>query len=177
VWGNYGVLEDLRGVTCDDNWSAAPGFVVLHLTRAPCHKEQSSHQETSKALTLIGGFHDGVNGCCGGTSCDRWLRSTIIVCEHVILGEYHRRDDWLDRKVTDIRESLPYQTRLASPQGSLIPLTPQEYLVVYCTKRPKCRAARPATPRQLLLFELVPTGYGRVSKPDTSRKFWRGLPP
>jgi hypothetical protein len=165
VWGNYGVLEDLRGVTSGDNWSAAPGFVVLHLTRAPCNKEQSSHQEISKAPTLIGGFHNDVNGCCGGTSGDRWRQSTIIVCEHVILGEYHRRDDWLDRNVTDIRESLPYQTRLASPQGSLSPLTPQEYLVVYCTKRPTCRAARPATPRQLLLFELVPTGYGQLSKP------------
>jgi hypothetical protein len=89
------VLEDLRGVTSGDNWSAAPGFVVLHLTGAPCNKEQSSNQETSKALTLIDGFHDDVNGFCGGTSSDRWLRSTIIVVEHVILAEYDCRYDWL----------------------------------------------------------------------------------
>lgn len=145
--GNDGVLEDWRGVTSGDHWAAAPGFVVLHWTRAPGNKEQRSHHETFNALTLIGGFHDDVNGCCGGPSGDRWRRSTLIVCEHVRLGEYHRRDDWLDRHVTDMRESLPYQNRLASPQGSLIPLTPQAYLVVYGTKRPKCRAARPATPR------------------------------
>jgi hypothetical protein len=91
--GHEGVLEDWRGVTSGDNWSAAPGFIVLHLTRALRDKEQSSHQETSQALTLIGGFHDDVNGFCGGTSGDRWLWSTLIVFENVILGEYHCRYD------------------------------------------------------------------------------------
>jgi len=85
--GHEGVLEDWRGVTRGDNWSAAPGFIVLHLTRALCYKAQSSHQETSQALNLIGGFHDDVNGVCGGPSGDRWLRSTLIVCEHVRLAE------------------------------------------------------------------------------------------
>ena len=88
------MLEDWRGVTSGDNWSAAPSFIVLHLTRALGHKAQSSHQETSKALTLIGGFHDDVNGVCGGTSGDRWPRSIIIVFEHVILAEYDGRYDW-----------------------------------------------------------------------------------
>jgi hypothetical protein len=85
------VMEDLRVVTSGDNWSAAPGFVVLHLTQAPLTGELSSQQETPKALTLIGGFHDDVNGVCGGPSGDRWLWSTLLVCEHVILGEYKAR--------------------------------------------------------------------------------------
>ena len=45
VCGNYHVLEDLRGVKSGDNWSATPGFVVLHLAeprstrgRAPTKK-------------------------------------------------------------------------------------------------------------------------------------------
>ena len=88
------MLEDWRGVTSGDNWSASPGFIVLHLTRALCHKEQSSHQETSKALTLIGGFHDDVKGVCGGPSGDRWLQSTIIVFAHVIRAESPCQDDW-----------------------------------------------------------------------------------
>ena len=82
------MLEDGRGVTSGDNGSAAPGFIVLHLTRALCYKEQSSHQATSQALNLIGGFYDDVNGFCGGTAGDRWLRPTLIVfgvC--AILGE------------------------------------------------------------------------------------------
>jgi hypothetical protein len=82
------VLEDGRGVTSGDNGSAAPGFIVLHLTRALGHKGQSSHQETSQTLTLIGGFRDDVKGVCGGTASDRWLRPTLIVfgvC--AILGE------------------------------------------------------------------------------------------
>jgi transposase InsO family protein len=77
--------------------------------------------------------------------------------ENVILAEYYCRYDWQDRKVKNIREGLWYQTRFASPQGSLIPLTPQECLVVYRAKRPRRQAHHPPAP-QLLLFELVHTG-------------------
>jgi hypothetical protein len=80
------------------------------------------------------------------------------VFENVILAEYHCRYDWQDRKVKDIREGLRYETRFASPQGSLIPLTPQECLVVYRAKHPRRRALHPARAQQLLLFELVSTG-------------------
>jgi hypothetical protein len=73
--------------------------------------------------------------------------------EHVILAEYRCRDDWQDRKVKDIQGGVFYPIRLASPQGTLIPLTPQESLVVYRPKAPRRRAPRPATTRQLLLFE------------------------
>jgi hypothetical protein len=66
--------------------------------------------------------------------------------------------DWQERKVKDIQGGVFYPTRFASPQGILIPLTPQESLVVYRPKAPRRRAPRLATTRQLLLFELVPTG-------------------
>jgi hypothetical protein len=66
--------------------------------------------------------------------------------------------DWQDQHVKDIREGLRYQTRFASPQDSLIPLTPQECLVVYRAKRPRHRASHPARVQQLLLFELIATG-------------------
>ena len=80
------------------------------------------------------------------------------VFENVLPAEYHCRYDWQDRHVKDIREGLRYQTRFASPQGSLIPLTPQECLVVYRAKRPRHRASHPARVQQLLLFELIATG-------------------
>jgi hypothetical protein len=66
--------------------------------------------------------------------------------------------NWQDRKVRDIRAGRLYQTRFASPQGSLIPLTPQEFVVVHRAKRPRRQAPRLATMPQLLLFEVVPTG-------------------
>jgi transposase InsO family protein len=80
------------------------------------------------------------------------------VLDHVVLAEYHCRYDWRTHKVTDIRDGLFYPTRFASPQRSLLPLNPQESLVLY---RPQAlrRAIRRASPaQQLLLFALVPTG-------------------
>jgi transposase InsO family protein len=78
--------------------------------------------------------------------------------ENVILAEYRCRYDWQNRKVKDIQGGVFYPTRFASPQGTLIPLTPQESLVVYRPQAPRRRVARLATTRQLLLFELVPAG-------------------
>jgi hypothetical protein len=80
------------------------------------------------------------------------------VFEHVILAEDHCRYDWRDRHVKDIREGLLYQTQFASPQGSLIPLTPREYMVIHRARRPRRRGPHPSPAQQLLLFELVPTG-------------------
>ena len=83
------------------------------------------------------------------------LRATF---DNVILAEYHCRYDWQDGKVKAIRGGIFYPTRFASPQGRLIPLTPQDFVVVYRTKRPRRRApSRPRTP-QLLLFEVVHAG-------------------
>jgi hypothetical protein len=57
-----------------------------------------------------------------------------------------------------IREGVFYPTRCASPQGTLIPLTPQDSLVVYRTRTTRRRAPAPPPMPQLLLFEVLPTG-------------------
>jgi hypothetical protein len=78
--------------------------------------------------------------------------------DNVVLAKYRSRYDWRDRHVKDVRDGVFHATRFASPQGTLIPLTSQDSLVVY-----RARAARrlkqslPPTP-QLLLFEVVQTG-------------------
>jgi hypothetical protein len=80
------------------------------------------------------------------------------VFKNVGLAEYRCHYHWRDHQVTDICEGLFDATRLASPQTSLIPLTPQESLVVYHPRSPRRRAAHPSPGRQLWLFELVHTG-------------------
>jgi transposase len=77
------------------------------------------------------------------------------VLDHVVLAEYHCRDDWREHKVKDIRDGVFYATRFASVQGALVPLTPQESLVLY---RPRPMARQPQLPfpaQQLWLFALV----------------------
>jgi Homeodomain-like domain len=77
---------------------------------------------------------------------------------NVVLAEYRCRDDWRDRQVKDVREGLLYQTPFASPQGSLIPLTPRESRVIRRARRSRRRGPRPSPAPQLLLFELVSAG-------------------
>jgi hypothetical protein len=77
------------------------------------------------------------------------------VLENVVLAEYHCRYDWRTHKVTEVRDGVFYPTRFAAPQGMLIPLTPQESLVLY-RPTPSRRPQRKRRVRQqLLLFELV----------------------
>jgi hypothetical protein len=83
------------------------------------------------------------------------LRATF---EHVVLAEYRCHYDWRDRQVTGIREGVFYPTRFASSQGTLLPLTPQEFMVVYRARSSRRRARRRLPAQQLLLFEVVPTG-------------------
>jgi transposase InsO family protein len=79
------------------------------------------------------------------------------VLDPVVLAEYHCRYDWRQRKVTDIRAGAFSSTRFASPQGSRIPLNPQEALGLY-RPQPLLRQARSPVPaQQLMLFELVQT--------------------
>jgi transposase len=80
------------------------------------------------------------------------------VLDNVVLAEYCCHYDWRERKVKDIRAGAFYPTRFASPQGALIPLNPQEALVLYRPK-PLMRQARlPFPVQQLWLFELVHAG-------------------
>jgi hypothetical protein len=85
--------------------------------------------------------------------------------ENVVLAEYHCRDDWRAHQVKDIHGGVFYPTRFASPQGTLIPLAPQESLVVYRLKSPRRRTPRLAPMPQLLLFEIVPAGQGQPHSP------------
>src|SRR5947207_15242317 len=76
---------------------------------------------------------------------------------NVVLAEYHCRYDWQDRKVKDVRDGMFYATQFASPQGLLLPLNPQDSLVLY-RPNPFTRQARSPFPvEQLWLFELVHT--------------------
>ena len=80
------------------------------------------------------------------------------VFENVVLAEYRCHYNWRDRKVANIREAVFYPTRFASPQGTLIPLTPQDSIVVHRASPPRSRGSQPSPARQLLLFELVAPG-------------------
>lgn len=80
-----------------------------------------------------------------------------MVVDHVVLAEYRCRYDWRTQKVTGLRAGVFSPTRFASPQGTLIPLTPQESLIVY-RPTPMVRLVQQPVPvQQLWLFELVQT--------------------
>ena len=79
------------------------------------------------------------------------------VLDHVVLAEYRCRYDWREHHVKDIRDGVFYPTRFASPQGTLIPLTPHESLIVYRPKPTVHLGQRPVPVQQLWLFELVQT--------------------
>jgi hypothetical protein len=76
----------------------------------------------------------------------------------VVLAEYRCRYEGQARKVTDIHAGTFYVTRFASLQEALIPLNPQESLVLYRPRTPRRRARQRLTRQQLVLFELVSTG-------------------
>jgi hypothetical protein len=80
------------------------------------------------------------------------------VCDNVVLAEYRCRYDWRDRHVKDLREGVFYATRFASLQTRLIPLKPQDIVIIHHTRAPRRRAPRLSLASQLLLFEVVPTG-------------------
>jgi hypothetical protein len=65
------------------------------------------------------------------------------VFDNVVLAEYHCRYDLQHRHVKDIRDGRFYATRFASPQGLLIPLNPQESLVLYRPRPLMCQARLP----------------------------------
>jgi hypothetical protein len=75
--------------------------------------------------------------------------------DHVVFAEDHGRDNWRTRKVTEIRDGVFYPTRLASPQGMLIPLTPQASFIRYRPTSPRRPAGERVSRQQWLLFELV----------------------
>lgn len=79
------------------------------------------------------------------------------VLDNVILAEYHCRYDWRTRKVTAIRDGAFYPTRFASPQAALLPINPQESLVLYRPQALRRPTQQSSLAQQLWLFELVHT--------------------
>jgi Homeodomain-like domain len=79
------------------------------------------------------------------------------VLDHVVLAESRCGYDWREHHVKEIRDGVFYPTRFASPQGTLMPLTPHESLIVYRPKPTGRLGQRPVSVQQLWLFELVQT--------------------
>jgi transposase len=75
-----------------------------------------------------------------------------------VLAAYHCHYDWRDQHVKDIRDGMWYATRFASPQGALIPLTPQDSQVVYHSPPGRRRRPHRSQSQQLALFEWEHTG-------------------
>jgi len=78
------------------------------------------------------------------------------VFKNIVLAEYYCRYDIRDRKVKDIRDGryFPHDD-FASDQYTLIPLNPQESLVLYRQLSAPRQAHLPFPAEQLWLFELV----------------------
>ena len=80
------------------------------------------------------------------------------VFENVVLAEYRCRDDWREHQVREICDGVFYPTRFAPRQGRLIPLTPQDSLVVYRAKSVTRRPSPVSPPPPWLLVEVVAVG-------------------
>ena len=91
-----------------------------------------------------------------------WLSGDQLraVFDNVVIADYHCHYDWRSRHVTNIRDGVFYRTRYASPQGALIPLTPQESRVLYRPPPGRRRRRQAFPPQQLLLFAWIPTASG-----------------
>ena len=74
------------------------------------------------------------------------------VFDNVVLAEYHCRYDFREHKVKDIRDGSFPPTRFPSSQGTLMPLNPQESLVLYRPTPMRRQGRRPLPAQQLWLF-------------------------
>ncbi len=142
---------------------------VLGETKGRLYSQEELARKFSRALfprttnrygcVTLHSYHFYVEAGLPQTRVFLWVYGEQLraVLDHVVLAEYHCRYDWREHKVKDIRDGVFYPTRFASPQGSLLPLNPQESLVLY-RPRPMARQAQlPFPAQQLWLFELVKT--------------------
>lgn len=88
-----------------------------------------------------------------------WLSGDQLraVFDNVVVAEYHCQYDWRRHRVINIRDGVFYRTRYASPQGALIPITPQDFRVLYRPPSERRRRPQPFPAQQLRLFEWIPT--------------------
>jgi hypothetical protein len=83
-----------------------------------------------------------------------------------VLAAYRCRYDGQAHKVTDIPAGTFYAPRFISPQEALIPLNPQESLVVYRPKAPRRRGLQRCSKPPWVLFALVSTGEPAIAGPQ-----------
>ena len=95
-----------------------------------------------------------------------WLSGDQLraVFDNVVVAEYRCYYDWRNRHVTNIRDGVFYRTRYASSQGVLIPIIPQESLVLY---RPQARGRRALRPHPFSNYSYL-SGYPRPKSGLTS---------
>jgi hypothetical protein len=132
----------------------APEELARHFSQAVMPRTTNRH-----GCATLHSYHFYIEEGLPRTQVLLWISGEHLraMFDNVVLAEYRCRYDWRDRKVKDIREGVFYPTRFASGQGTLLPLTPQDSVVVYRAKPPRRRAPHfPAAP-QLLLFEVVAT--------------------
>jgi hypothetical protein len=86
-----------------------------------------------------------------------WVYGNALraVFDNVVLAEYHCRYALQEGKVHDIRDGSFPPTRFASSQDALIPLNPQESLVLYRPKPARRQTHGPMPVQQLWLFERI----------------------
>jgi transposase InsO family protein len=133
----------------------APEELARHFAQSVLPRTTNRH-----GCVTLHSYHFYVEAGLPRTQVLLWVSGEQLraVFDNVVLAEYRCRYDWREHQVQDIREGVFYPTRFASRQGRLIPLTPQDSLVVYRAKSPKRRMPHFSPPPQLLLFEVVATG-------------------
>jgi hypothetical protein len=124
-----------------------------------------AHAFFSRTTNRYGGvtlhsYHFDVEQGLPRTQVLLWVYGNALraVFDNVVLAEYHCRYDLRERKVKDIRDGSFHPTRFASSQGSLVPVNPQESLVLYRPRSLIRQARLPFPAQQLWLFERVGTG-------------------
>jgi hypothetical protein len=105
-------------------------------------------------------YHFSVEAGLPRTQVLMWVSGEHLraVFENVVLAEYRCHYNRRDHAVQAIHYGVFYPTRFVPRQGRLIPLTPQDSIVVYHAKSPKRRVPHVSAPPQLLFFEVVATG-------------------
>ncbi len=100
-------------------------------------------------------YHCYVEAGLPGTHVLLWVYGHALraVLDNVVLAEYHCRYDLRDHHVKDIQDGCFHTTRFAASQGSLLPVTPQDSLVVQRPRLLKRPVQFPGPAQQLWLFE------------------------
>ena len=141
---------------------------VLGEAKGRLHTTQELERKFSRALfprttnrygcVTLHSYHFYVEAGLPKTKVLLWVYGNELraVFENVVLAEYYCRYDVRDHKVKDIRDGRFYRhDDFTSDQYTLIPLTPQEALVVYRQPSAPRQARLPFPAQQLWLFELV----------------------